>query len=384
MKVFYISPSVLPSRAANSVHVVMQSEALIDLGIDVTLFAKRSVDNANDLVSAIQTQYGVDLTKSRLITFYSHFAKADNLRIALKALVHLFLKEWPDFILSRNLYASYVIAILMRRPIIYETHQLENGFRKCLQRSLMLSTRVGTIVISNKLIDFLTDHHGIAPRKAYVLHDAAPDGLNYLPFESRRSQLLSLFPQTKGFWNGVCGYFGHLYPGRGIEIIEAMAAQRPDVLFLAFGGNDSDIAAKQQDNNLSNLLFMGHVSHELALKAMRSVDILLMPYQEHVSIGIAGHDTARWMSPMKMFEYMSSAVPIISSDLPVLREILTDGDNALLVPSSNSSAWVQAMDKLLTDNVLRLFVGSNAYRDYQNKHTWKKRAKSIIAIAKNL
>ena len=78
------------------------------------------------------------------------------------------------------------------------------------------------------------------------MHDAAPDGLDYFPFKTRRSQLIKLFPELRGNWKGICGYFGHLYPGRGVDIIEAMASERPDVLFLVFGGNDSDIAVKKK------------------------------------------------------------------------------------------------------------------------------------------
>ena len=117
---------------------------------------------------------------------------------------------------------------------------------------------------------------------------------------------------------------------------------------------------------------------------MRVVDVLLMPYQKSVSIGKPGHDTARWMSPMKMFEYMSSSVPIISSDLPVLREVLICGENALLVPPDDVDCWVQAMDKLLSNRELSASIGRNAHRAYKLNYTWLKRAESIISIAKKL
>ena len=44
-KFYYISPSILPSRSANSVHVVNQCLALIDLDFDVYIFAKRSIND---------------------------------------------------------------------------------------------------------------------------------------------------------------------------------------------------------------------------------------------------------------------------------------------------------------------------------------------------
>ena len=42
------------------------------------------------------------------------------------------------------------------------------------------------------------------------------------------------------------------------------------------------------------------------------------------------------------------------------------------------------MDELLSNRDLAASIGSNAYRDYQNKHTWTIRAESIISIAKKL
>jgi glycosyltransferase involved in cell wall biosynthesis len=114
---------------------------------------------------------------------------------------------------------------------------------------------------------------------------------------------------------------------------------------------------------------------------MKSVDVLLMPYQESVFIGVPGHDTARWMSPMKMFEYMATGVPIISSDLPVLQEVLENEKNALLVSPSRSDEWISALDRLLSDKELARSLGTCAHEDYKSKHTWLIRAERLLDAA---
>ena len=384
MKLVYISPSTVPSRAANSVHVVMQCAALINKGSDVVLFARRAIPNDEDLSDTILTAYGVDLRKARIVSFYSRFQLATNLRIAVHALWDLMRRKWPDALISRNLYASFLIGFVMRRPVLFETHQLEIGFRKLLQRGTMLCPWVTTIVVSNKLKYYLEQHHGIGPARILVLHDAAPDGIEPIPRSARRDQLTETLPGIEGHWESICGYFGHLYPGRGVEVIEEMAKARPHVLFLLFGGNEDDVLIKKKSNRLTNLIYIGHVPHQVAQQAMRSVDVLLMPYQENVSIGVAGHDTARWMSPMKMFEYMASGVPIISSDLPVLREILIDGVNALLVSPNNVTAWNKALDRLLTDKDFANSLSACAHHDYSTHHTWSHRARCLLDAAKEL
>jgi glycosyltransferase involved in cell wall biosynthesis len=219
-----------------------------------------------------------------------------------------------------------------------------------------------------------------------VLHDAAPEGILRLPPGRRRhvlEELLKIPSDNLAHWNAVCGYFGQLYAGRGIEVIEAMAAARPDCLFLVFGGSDTDVVSRRV-NAPSNLRYMGHVPHPVSQKAQSAVDVLLMPYQRSVSIGIPGHDTARWMSPMKMFEYLAAGVPIISSDLPVLKEVLIHRRNALLVNAENVDQWVAALDLIISNPEYANSIGEFANRQYQREHTWLRRAEALLAAGHRL
>lgn len=384
MNLHYISPSLLPSRAANAIHVIQQCYALSRLGVDVTLYAKRTIVDEAAFVTALREDYGIDTDRLTIVTFYSDRTRADNLRIALMAARRLRWGKAAGAILSRNLYASFLLGVLARRPMLFETHQLELGVRKPLQRAIMTRPWVTTVVISRLLQSCLHEHHGVAAAKTLVLHDSAPEGVIPFPEGERRAALAELVTPAQGPWDAVCGYFGHLYAGRGIEIIEAMAAERPKVLFLVYGGNDTDCNARRAANRLPNLHYMGYVPHATVRRIMTVVDILLMPYQESVGIGAKGHDTARWMSPMKMFEYMGTGLPIISSDLPALREVLTDGENALLVPAAAPAAWIAALDRLVGDPVLARGLGATAHRAYAEEYTWTERGRRILAAAEAL
>lgn len=382
VKFLYVSPSILPSRAANAVHVVMQCEALTQLPqCEVTLLAQRSVRNAAHLPAALSAAFGTSLASLRLKTVSSDTQRMTSLRIAgfmLTLGTELFRF---DAILSRNLYASWILAVLLKRPLLFETHQLESGFRKCLQRSTMLQSRVTTIVISRRLAEALVSHHGRAPRNVEVLHDAAPAGISRLESGERQSMREQIFPEESFGSRPVCGYFGHLYAGRGIEIIIEMARRLPQVAFLIAGGNVADIARiRSECSALENVHIVGHLPYQKAQEAMASCDILLMPYQRKVSIGIKGHDTARWMSPMKMFEYMGAGVPIISSRLPALEEVLVHERNCLMVTPDDPDAWVAAMKRLFDTPNLAEQISSTAHNDYQASHTWLARAHRILEI----
>ncbi|MEC5382432.1 glycosyltransferase family 4 protein [Aurantimonas sp. C2-6-R+9] len=378
IEVLYISPSALPSRTANSVHVVHQCAGLKAAGADVTLVAHRTVRRAADLPKAVAGAYGVDPEAMRLASVHNPFPFGDQILITARALARLIAGPRPNVILSRNLYASWLFACVLGRPILFETHQLEPGFRRRLQRAVSTRPHVTTIVISRELEALLAEHLGVAPTRTVVLHDAAPDGLAPLPAEQKRPVLGKIVGRDLTDFAATAGYFGQLYAGRGIEIIEAVARKRPDMVFLVFGGSEHDIAVRRTENAGANVVYAGFVPHGTARAAMAACDILLMPYQSSVSIGVAGHDTARWMSPMKMFEYLGSGSAVVSSDLPVLREVLEDGRTALLAAPDDVDAWLERLDRLVADPTLRATIGAAAHESYRRAHTWSRRAEAIL------
>ena len=227
----------------------------------------------------------------------------------------------------------------------------------------------------------LTSYHEISLHNCHVLHDAASLLVGKSNKDAIDREVNSEMRALKSNkWEKVCAYFGHLYPGRGIEIIIGVAKKKESCLFLVYGGNDEEISLYKKKYKLPNLIFKGFVSNAIAIKTMKSVDILLMPYQKKVSIGIPGHDTAEWMSPMKMFEYMSSKVPIVSSNLEVLNEILSHEKNSLLVHPERLEDWISAINRLINEPELGEVLGTNAYNDFISNHTWEKRAENLLQL----
>jgi glycosyltransferase involved in cell wall biosynthesis len=386
MKIFYISPSTLPSRSANSIHVVYMCEALSKLGHEVVFFLHSNSLNSDGCLEIISDVYGVSSKKIKAEIYNSNFARGKELGIAFRA-VFCFIKdrirkEPPEFIISRNLFAAVFLGLILKRLVVYETHTLEKGIRRFFQNLLLSSNKVETVVISAALKNVISGNREKIDQQIHILHDAARDGRSPLESLKRKELQKELLRSTLNLssYEKIVGYFGHLYSGRGIEVIEELARVNPQHIFFIYGGNEDEIEYFKCKKSCNNFVIMGHLEPNKTFDAMSMMDVLLMPYQQSVSIGLDGVDTAKWMSPMKMFEYMSVGVPIISSDLPVLREVLVNLENCLLVKSNDVKDWSEALRRLSDSKELSEELGTNAYKQYLSEHTWEIRAKRTLAI----
>ncbi|MDP7691774.1 MAG: glycosyltransferase, partial [Vicinamibacterales bacterium] len=86
--------------------------------------------------------------------------------------------------------------------------------------------------------------------------------------------------------------------------------------------------------------------------------------------------SARYTSPLKLFEYMASGRPIVASDLEPIREVLTDGQNARLVPPGEPAALATAVRELLADPAQAEQLARTAF-EQASSYSWSRRADRI-------
>lgn len=373
MKIAYFSHATVPSRQASSVHVVNMAASLASLGHDVTLHAYvKPLEGASTLPDArkVASHYGVR-PGFALETINEWPVPGRNglaaLGVALKSRF-----GGCDLVIGRHPKAC-AFAALLGIPTVFETHQPISVFpaidAKVLRFAVKRRVYRKLVTISNPLRDILLEETDWPAQDLLVLHDGAPSVDGVKPADLGPSAQMRI------------GYVGHLYKGRGIEIIAALAARLPEVAFYVIGGNESDIAFwRGETRHLTNLHFTGFVAPAEAAAMRLSIDVLLAPYQADVSVP-GGRVTAQWMSPLKIFEYMAAGKAFISSDFPVLREVLRDEDNCLLVPAADADAWEKALRRLLADAAFRQSLGQSALRDFRDNYSWDTRAAKMVEAA---
>ena len=268
------------------------------------------------------------------------------------------------------------IATFLRNEVIFETHtpiyEVRNHNFFIFKRLIRSKYFKKLVVISQALKKMYLDNGYLSNPNIQVAHDGADQVLNF----DVKADILGNKNSLK------VGYVGHLYKGRGIELIIECAKQLKDVSFHIVGGLNKDInywKNYSKSLNISNIYFYGFIPPSKVSMYKNSFDILLAPYAKKVSVFGNSGDSSKFMSPLKIFEYMSHKKAIIASDLPVLREILSS-KNSILVEPENIKDWINAI-YTLRNFKNRQQISNNAFEDFK-KYTWKNRALQIVGLSK--
>ena len=399
MRIAYLSSSLIPSRAANSVHVMKMCQTFAALGNRVTLYAR-----AGDATSRRQhgcrspwitlyarqgdptgievddfARYGVERCFRIVKCSRSRFQKlTGDLLYAREVASQVARRPQPDLFFARHIYSLARVAH-SGAPMLFEAHTPPvNILQKWVEAAVYRRGNFSRLVVISRAL--AREYRRLFPWLTEDKILVAPDAAD--PPGSVRSQPTSVNPPLVE-WTArsgclQAGYVGHLYAGRGIELIAALARRLPEIDFHLVGGMEKDIARCKQTCSATNVHFHGYLPHVALSAVYERFDVLLAPYQNRV-VGVGGKkEFSRWMSPLKIFEYMAAGKAIVCSDLPVLREVLTDRVNAWLIPPQDISAWVEALRTLQADADLRLSLGRAAQRDFLTRHTWNKRAEFIL------
>ena len=263
---------------------------------------------------------------------------------------------------------------LLGFTVIFESHQWSEKYAGSLKPFLKLAS---AIVVTNSFIGAHFEKTGFPKEKILV----APNGVGL----DRFTQTVSVgsLRQNLGLPLGkkIVSYIGKyrtLGAEKGVrELVSAIARLSPKYpnLFLLLVGFDED--ERREVESLCGSLNLPMTAYKIVLQVpqkqvpdyLRASDIFAMNYPEtsHYSYN---------MSPMKLFEYMAAARPIVTSDLPTIREIL-DEKTAVFVAPDNQESLERGIEKLLLEENFGRHIAENAY-ELVKSYTWDKRAERIL------
>jgi glycosyltransferase involved in cell wall biosynthesis len=389
MKIAIIAPTEIPARRANTLQVMKMTQALASIGQSVCLLAPRAPGGPK--TGAIKWEelarhYG--LQRPFPIEWLTAAPRLRRYDYGLRAV--RWARHWQADLIYTRLPQAAALASQMGLPTLFELHDLPQGSLgpRMVRWFLKGTGAFRLVVITRALAADLSARFDLPVNHPLVL--VAPDGVDLdryvgLPTPQQARQHLALSAAAE--WGlalrpecFTAGYTGHLYTGRGVEALLAVAAQLPDMNFLIAGGEPQDVdrvRQSAQSAHLENVLVTGFIPNADLPRLQAACDVLLMPYQRQVAAS-SGGDIAPYLSPMKLFEYLACERPIVSSDLPVLREVL-NSENSILLPGDDINAWVAALRRLEADPDLRSRLSARARQDAQ-QYSWEARARKMLSV----
>lgn len=363
-KLLYVAEVGLPGRKASSIHVMRMCEAFAEQGLQVRLLAFRSPGFQSK--TELYMYYGIKGTFELKVMKSIGTGRLASFLMGLKALWYVIVFR-PDIAYSRSPVSSFFMS-WAAREIVFEAHSfiyqaVHKWHLAFFKRFVRLKSFLGLVVISGALKSMYTGK-GVDDDVILVAHD----GADQKPLDETG--------ELKGGFAFNAGYFGSVFRGRGIEVIFQMALQNADAGFHIFGGEAKDVLWTGQWPR--NLFFYGFVSPATVHRYRNACDVLLAPYQPEVFVSDKhAYSTSTYMSPLKIFEYMSARKAIIVSDMPVLREVLSE-QVAMMVSPGEPGKWTEAIQTLMTDTKRKEEMAENAFRQFKKYHTWNQRAGSIV------
>jgi glycosyltransferase involved in cell wall biosynthesis len=239
-----------------------------------------------------------------------------------------------------------LMALLRRRPYILHVHGAEFGkfydqecgvFARWLVRTLL--TRAAFVLALADL--WRVSLERIAPSaRVRVLYNA-------VPIPGRPPRVVGVAEPERILF---CGRLG---PRKGtFDLIKAFArisAQFPQAQLICAGDGDIE-AAKQLARELgisARVAFPGWISQEATRSELSRATVFALPsFAEGV--------------PMALLEAMSWGVPVLTTPVGGIPEVVSSDQNGLLVKPGDVDAIERALGKLLASNALRIRLGSAA------------------------
>lgn len=370
MKLLYISNQRIPTEKAYGLQISKMCEAWADLGHEVTLLVPtRRNPIKEDIFDYYHVRRSFKLKRGWAPDWYLP-GRWDRVSFEIKIPISALILAWHawrgqyDIIYSRDEWPLWFLSFC-RRNLYFEAHKF-SGYKKFIYQRLKQKKLV---VITKGLEE---DFRRFGFKNIFV----APDGVDLEEFTPNLSKEEARQKVSLPLDKTIIMYTGHLYDWKGAGTLLETAklfSNKEKILFIFIGGTEEDVEKfKKSAKELDNVLILGHKPHKLIPVYLKAADVLVLPNK------VGDPLSEKYTSPLKLFEYMASGRPIVASDLPSLREILSS-ERAILVKPNDPPALAEGIKRVASDEFLAKKIAEEALKSVQN-YSWQNRAEQILTF----
>lgn len=387
MKILILS-SMYPNSKLylSGVFVHEQVKALKRIGMEVTVIAPvpfvfgllKRINSKWDLYSKVPEYEEIDSIKilhSRYLAvpggYLRHYWAYSYVRSATKLLKKYFYDEKFDLIHAHGSlpddYAAKILAQQLNIPFIITVHGATVGslFKRKAQfaksKAALLKANA-VIAVSSKVEKRIKELVG-RNDNIYIIHNG------FKPIENN---------ETLHVHDGINILFGgNLIEQKGCEYLikafDELRKKYSDISLTIAGGGTEKKTLEQLVETLeltNKVFFKGFVKHDKMLKLMMECDIFILPSWNE-ALGIV------------YIEAMSLKKPTIGTFGEGIEDIISDGENGLLVEPKNVDSIVEKISILIENENLRKELGLKGYESVKEL-TWENNAKKTMQLYKKV
>jgi len=181
-------------------------------------------------------------------------------------------------------------------------------------------------------------------------------------------------------------YFGTLSAWQGVNLaIESLALANHDfpteLIVIGQGRSQQLVALRklaQKLNVQEQLTILETMSQVQLLQHIHQADAIVAPLTPN------DRNLVQGCCPLKVLEAMATGTPVIASDMPVVRELGTDGEHFLLVKPGSAKAIKDAVLRLIQEPELAPHLAIAARKRIEKYYTWQQAGAALVEAYKSL
>lgn len=158
-------------------------------------------------------------------------------------------------------------------------------------------------------------------------------------------------------------YGGHIYPYKGIPILIELGKIIKNIGIHIIGGDKEQI--KEYKNVPENVIFYGQKNQSELKKYLYGGNLLILPYTNN-------HFQSTTTSPIKLFEYMSTGKPILSSNIEGIKKVAKD--KVYYYKADNLDDLIKNVQEIMEDKKQQI-IGQ---KEYAEQFSCKEKCKLML------
>jgi glycosyltransferase involved in cell wall biosynthesis len=279
--------------------------------------------------------------------------------------------------LSRHFQIPFVLEV--NAPLMLE-HQRMRGFSLPLvaraAERLVLTGADHIVAVSQALRTYAADLGVPSDRVSVIPNAADPDAFG-------PTNGLSPIRRQLG-WNEdfVIGFVGSMKPWHGVEtLLQTLhhlggSDGQFRLLLVGSGPQVDDLRRESERLGVAAAVHMtGAVPHHAVPDLLRAMDLTVAAYAA---------DAAEYFSPVKLFEYMAMALPVVAARIGQVCEVIEEGRTGWLYAPGDAMELAGLIRSIASDRDMCRRVGAAARECVMQQYTWRHNARRVVGIAEDL